>query len=125
MREITNGIGVDVVYDSVGRDTFKGSLDSLARCGHLVNFGQSSGPVDPVAPSELFGKSLTLSRPNVFHYAAKDRATLEEVSASLFQGFVEGWLSVPAPVLLPLADAAEAHRRVESRTVSGSLILCP
>ena len=125
IREITNGLGVDVVYDSVGRDTFKGSLESLARCGHLVNFGQSSGPVDPVAPSELFGKSLTLSRPNVFHYAVKDRATLEEVSASLFQGFVEGWLAAPAPVQLPLADAAEAHRRVESRTVSGSVVLRP
>jgi len=125
IRDITNGLGVDVVYDSVGRDTFKSSLASLARCGHLVNFGQSSGPVDPVAPAELFAKSLTLSRPNVFHYAMKDRATLEEISAALFQGFVEGWLTAPAPVQFPLADAADAHRLVESRSVSGSVVLRP
>jgi NADPH:quinone reductase len=125
VREITGGVGVDAVYDSVGRDTFKGSLDCLARCGHLVNFGQSSGLVDAIVPSELFAKSLTLSRPNVFHYAQKDRATLEDVSAALFEGFVEGWLTVPTPVQLPLADAAEAHRRVESRAVWGSLILRP
>ncbi len=123
--DITGGLGVDTVYDSVGRDTFKGSLECLAQCGHLVNFGQSSGPVDAIAPSELFGKSLTLSRPNVFHYAQKNRSTLEEVSAALFDGFVEGWLTAPAPVLLPLADAAEAHRLVESRAVSGSVILRP
>ena len=123
--DITGGLGVDTVYDSVGRDTFKGSLECLAQCGHLVNFGQSSGPVDAIAPSELFAKSLTLSRPNVFHYAQKNRSTLEEVSAALFDGFVEGWLTAPAPVLLPLADAAEAHRLVESRAVSGSVILRP
>lgn len=125
VREITGGRGVDVVYDSVGRDTFKGSLEVLALCGHLVNFGQSSGPVDAIAPSELFGKSLTLSRPNVFHYAQQERSTLEAVSASLFRGFVEGWLTTPAPVQLPLADAAEAHRLLESRAIGGSLILRP
>ncbi len=125
VRAITGGAGVDVVYDSVGRDTFAGSLECLAPCGHLVNFGQSSGPVDPVAPSALFTKSLTLSRPNVFHYAQKNRSTLEEVSAALFAGFVEGWLTAPAPIELPLADAAEAHRQVESRKISGSLVLRP
>jgi len=125
VRAITGGRGVDVVYDSVGRDTFRGSMDCLALCGHLVNFGQASGPVDPVAPIDLFAKSLTLSRPNVFHYVQQQRATLEAVAAELFQGFAEGWLTAPRPAEIPLADAAEAHRLLESRAIGGSVVLLP
>ena len=125
ISEITGGRGVDVVYDSVGRDTFQGSLKSLALCGHLVNFGQSSGAVDAISPAELFGKSLTLSRPHAFHYVQQRRSTLEQVSAALFRGIAEGWLAAPAPVEIPLVDAAEAHRLLQSRTISGSVILRP
>jgi NADPH2:quinone reductase len=70
VREITDGRGVDVVYDSVGKDTFQGSLESLATFGHLVNFGQSSGSVEPFEVSRLSKGSNSLSRPVVFHYVA-------------------------------------------------------
>lgn len=125
IRELTDGRGVDVVYDGVGRDTFRGSLDSLALCGHLINFGQASGPVDPISPSELFTRSATLSRPNVFHYVQQQRATLEDAAADVFRGLAEGWLSIPAPTLFPLNDAAGAHRALESRAVNGSVVLQP
>jgi NADPH2:quinone reductase len=125
VKDFTGGRGVDVVYDAVGRDTIRGSMDALALCGHLVNFGQASGPVDAIAPVELFVKSLTLSRPNVFHYVQQQRTTLEEAAANVFQGVKDGWLSVPPPTLIPLADAAEAHRLLESRTVVGAIVLRP
>jgi NADPH2:quinone reductase len=125
VKEFTGGRGVDVVYDAVGRDTIRGSIDALALCGHLVNFGQASGPVDPIAPVELFVKSLTLSRPNVFHYVQQQRATLEEAAARVFQGIADGWLSVPPPTLVPLADAAQAHRLLESREAAGAIVLQP
>ncbi|MBY0511170.1 MAG: quinone oxidoreductase [Rhodospirillaceae bacterium] len=125
VRELTGGRGVDVVYDGVGRDTFKGSLEALALCGHLINFGQASGPVDPVAPTELFVRSATLSRPNVFHYVQQQRATLENAAAELFRGLAEGWLRIPKPALFPLTAAADAHKALESRAISGSIVLQP
>ncbi len=120
VRDFTGGKGADVVYDAIGRDTFKRSLEALALCGHLVNYGQASGPVDPIAPVELFAKSATLSRPNVFHYVQQQRATLEAAAADLFQGLKAGWLSIPSPTLIPLAEAAEAHRLLESRAAAGA-----
>lgn len=125
VKDLTGGRGVDVVYDAVGKDTFLKSMDALALCGHLVNYGQASGPVEPIAPIALFGKSLTLSRPNVFHYVQQARETLEATAAELFQGLAEGWLSVPPPTLMPLAQAAEAHRLLESRAVGGAIVLKP
>lgn len=125
VKDFTGGRGVDVVYDAVGRDTIRGSMDALALCGHLVNFGQASGPVDPIAPVELFVKSLTLSRPNVFHYVQQQRATLEAAAANVFEGLKDGWLSIPPPTLIPLAEAAEAHRLLESRDAVGAIVLKP
>jgi NADPH2:quinone reductase len=125
VQGITAGRGVDVVYDGVGRETFRGSLECLALCGHLVNFGQASGPVDPIAPVELFAKSATLSRPNVFHYVQQRKPDLEAAATELFRGLAEGWLNIPPPTEIPLADAAEAHRLLESRTLSGSIVLRP
>ena len=125
VKDFTNGRGVDVVYDAIGRDTFRHSLDALALCGHLVNYGQASGPVDPIAPVELFAKSATLSRPNVFHYVQQQRETLEAAAADLFQGLKEGWLSVSPPATFPLAQAADAHRLLESRAATGAIVLKP
>ncbi|MEJ8824896.1 quinone oxidoreductase [Variovorax humicola] len=71
VKAITAGRGVNVAFDSVGKDTFAGSLDSLALCGHLVNFGQSSGPVEPVALTQLSIRSTSLTRPMLFHYTAR------------------------------------------------------
>lgn len=122
--EFTGGRGVDVAYDSVGRDTFLGSLNSLAFFGHLVHFGQSSGPVEPFAVSLLSIRSTTVTRPMCFHYVA-DRAILEETASELFRALAEGVISAGEIRQYPLRDAVQAHRDVESRRTIGSIILVP
>lgn len=124
VRDITQGRGVDVAYDAVGKDTFLGSLDCLALRGHLVNFGQASGPVEPLAVSRLSAKSNTLSRPMIFHYLS-ERAELEAMSAALFDALAAGWVHAGAVRELPLREAAQAHRMLESRDASGPLLLMP
>ena len=119
---ITGGRGVDVVYDGVGHDSFAGSLASLAMCAHLVNFGQASGPVPPLALSALQARSTTVSRPVVFHYAAQPGA-LRAMSAALFDALERGWLRVPAPIEFPLAEAAAAHGLLEARSATQPIVL--
>jgi NADPH:quinone reductase len=124
-RRITGGRGVSVVYDSVGKTTFEGSLNSLAPRGMLVLFGQSSGPVSPVDPQLLNSKgSLFLTRPTVAHYSA----TKEELGArasDLFQWVMTGALKVRVDRTFPLAQAAEAHRALEGRGTTGKVLLIP
>jgi NADPH2:quinone reductase len=122
--EFTGGRGVNVAYDSVGKDTFFGSLDALAFFGHLVHFGQSSGPVDPFPVSLLSAKSTTVTRPMCFHYVA-DRAILEDTAAELFHALAEGIVSVENIRQYPLHDVAQAHRDLEGRLTVGSVILVP
>jgi NADPH2:quinone reductase len=119
---ITQGRGVDVAYDGVGRDSFAGSLASLAMCAHLVNFGQASGPVPPVAMGDLQARSTTLSRPVVFHYAAQ-RDALEAMARSLFDALAGGWLQVEPPIEFPRADAAAALALLESRAATRAIVL--
>jgi NADPH2:quinone reductase len=119
---LTGGRGVDVVYDGVGHDSFAGSLASLAMCAHLVNFGQASGPVPPLAMSELQARSTTLSRPVVFHYAAQPGA-LQAMSGALFDALARGWLRVPQAVEFPLAEAAAAHALLESGKATRPIVL--
>jgi NADPH2:quinone reductase len=121
---ITEGRGVDVAYDGVGRDTFYGSLDALATFGHLVNFGQASGPVEPLAMPLLAAKSASVSRPIIFHYT-RDTAQLREMAASLFDAFANGTLTAEAGAALSLAEAGRAHEMLEARTATGPLILIP
>lgn len=122
VKEITSGEGVAVAYDSVGKDTFLGSLESLAFLGKLVNFGQSSGPMDPLPPSRLAARSNGLFRPIVFHYV-RQRAALEAVAADTFAAITAGVLRPETALTLPLDQAAEAHRALESRTLSGAVVL--
>jgi NADPH2:quinone reductase len=123
VKRLTNGQGVQVVYDSVGRTTFDGSLDCVARRGMMVLFGQSSGPVPPVDPQVLNRKgSLFLTRPNLSHYLA----TPEELAAradDLLGWISDGWLRVHIDRTFPLAEAAEAHRALESRRTVGKVLL--
>lgn len=124
VRRITDGRGVDVAYDSVGKDTFRGSLACLALRGHLVNFGQSSGSVEPFQVSALAARSNSLSRPGVFHYIA-ERPMLEAMASVLFDALARGVLKVPQPQVFPLSEAARAHEALESRDRSGPLLLRP
>jgi NADPH2:quinone reductase len=124
VRELTGGRGVDVAYDSVGRDTFSGSLDSLASRGHLINFGQSSGAIEPFAVSRLMEKSNTLSRPILFHYIV-DRAERQELADRFFEALGAGVIRIRIAGEHALRDAAAAHRALESRATAGSTILLP
>ncbi|MEP2533669.1 quinone oxidoreductase [Shimia sp.] len=121
---LTNGRGVDVIYDSIGADTFAGSLKALATCGHLVNFGQSSGPVAPLAMSTLAEKSLTVTRPILFHYFG-DTTQYRAMAEAVFKRFETGALRVDAWQSLPLGQAGEAHDLLESRQALGGVVLLP
>lgn len=124
-RRITADRGVDVVYDSVGKTTFEGSLRALARRGTLVLFGQSSGAVAPFDPQLLARHgSLFFTRPSLFDYVAR-REELLARAGDVFQWIGEGSLTVTIDRALPLADAAEAHRLLESRQTAGKVLLIP
>jgi NADPH2:quinone reductase len=124
-RRITNGRGVAVVYDSVGKSTFEGSLNSLSPRGMLVLFGQSSGPVPPFDPQVLNSKgSLYLTRPTLVHYVAS-REELLARAKDLFQWIQRGKLAVRVHRTYPLADAAAAHTALESRETKGKVLLVP
>jgi NADPH:quinone reductase len=125
VREITGGAGVPVVYDSIGKDTFKGSLDSLAPLGYFVNFGSSSGPMPPIEPSELANRgSLFFTRPTLFTHIAK-REWLDSMAAELFDVIASGKVKTNIRQRYALKDAAVAHRALEARKTTGSTILVP
>jgi NADPH2:quinone reductase len=125
VKEITEGAGVPVVYDSVGKDTFMKSLDCLRPRGLMVLFGQSSGPVPPVDLGILAGKgSLYVTRPTLFVYTAK-RDDLMTSAADLFEVVHSGDVKIEVRQTFPLKDAAEAHRALESRATKGSSVLLP
>jgi NADPH2:quinone reductase len=116
---------VDVAYDSVGRDTLRGSMRLLRPRGMLVSYGQSSGPPEPVETQELAGAgSIFLTRPSLVHYSA-DREELERRAADLFGWVAAGELSLRIDRQLPLAEAAEAQRLLASRATAGKLLLVP
>ncbi len=125
VRELTDGRGADVVYDSVGKSTFQGSLDSLRRRGMLVSFGQSSGAVAPIDPLALSTKgSLFLTRPTLMHYIA-ERTELEERAHDLFNWMQDGKLKVRIDSEFVLDRAGEAHAALESRKTAGKVLLVP
>ena len=125
VREITGGAGVPVVYDSVGKDTFMHSLDSLAPLGLMVSFGNSSGPVPPFDGILLSQKgSLFFTRPTLMHYAAK-RQDLVAMAAELFDVVESGAVKIEINQTYRLFDAAHAHRDLEGRKTTGSTVLLP
>jgi NADPH2:quinone reductase len=125
VQEITSGAGVPVVFDSVGKDTFDSSINSLARRGMLVSFGNASGAVAPFAPLLLAQKgSLFITRPKLGDYIAT-RAELETSANALFERLVSGAVKLAPSQRYPLAQAAAAHRDLEARKTTGSLILIP
>ncbi len=125
VRKITGGRGVDVVYDGVGKDTCVKSMDCLRPRGFLVTFGNASGPVPPIEPLILTQKgSIFLTRPSLMHYT-ESRADLELSARSLFEAVTQYRLRIEIGGTYPLAEAAEAHRDLEARLTTGSLILEP
>lgn len=125
VMRLTGGKGVRAVYDSVGADTFAASLDCLQPRGTMVSFGESSGPVEPVAPGRLgAGGSLYLTRPSIAHYTA-DRGEYDAAAARLFAALRDGNLKVSPPRVYPLTEAAQAHADVEARLTMGAVVLRP
>ena len=125
VKEITSGKGVPVVYDSVGKSTWEGSLDCLQPRGMMVSFGNASGAVPPVNIGILAQKgSLFLTRPTLVSHIAT-RADLDETAKSLFDVVASGKVKIEVTGSYKLADAAQAHRDLEGRKTTGSVILVP
>ena len=125
VKKLTDGRGVNVVYDSVGQTTFEKSLDCLRPGGYLVLFGQSSGPVPPFDPGKLAAKgSLFLTRPSLPHYTL-ERSELLQRANDVFNWTATGKLKVRIDKTFPLAEVAEAHRQLEGRKTTGKVILLP
>ncbi|EEE06758.1 quinone oxidoreductase family protein [Burkholderia multivorans] len=125
VKEITNGAGVPVVYDSIGKDTYIGSLDCLAPLGYFVSFGNASGPLPPIDSKEFSSRgSLFFTRPTLFSYIAK-RADLESAAAELFDVILSGKVTTSINQRYPLAEVGRAHADLEARKTTGSTILVP
>jgi NADPH2:quinone reductase len=125
VRQLTNGVGVDVVYDGVGKDTFDGSLASLRTRGFLVLFGAASGAVPPVDPQRLnAGGSLSLTRPKLADFLGNPQERLWR-SSEIFGAVADGSLKVRIGASYPLADARRAHEDLEGRRTTGKVLLVP
>jgi NADPH2:quinone reductase len=122
--KITDGRGCDVVYDGVGQATFSGSLAALGTLGHMISFGNASGSATGIEMADLAAKSLTLSRPNLFHYTD----TVPELNAlaeEVFSAVQAGALNPEVRQVYDLKDAAQAHRDLQARATTGATILMP
>lgn len=125
VRALTDGVGVAAVYDGVGKDTFDASLAALRIRGTLALFGAASGPVPPVDPQRLnSGGSLFLTRPTLAHYT-RDRAELLWRAGDVFRAVADGTLRIRVGAQYPLAEAERAHRDLEGRKTTGSIVLIP
>ncbi|WP_334187433.1 quinone oxidoreductase family protein [Noviherbaspirillum sp.] len=125
VKEITGGKGVPVVYDSIGKDTFTGSLDCLSPLGMMVSFGSASGPVPPFSLNELASRgSLFVTRPSLFAYSAK-REDLDRMAADLFRMVESKKVVININQRYALKDVGQAHIDLESRKTTGSTILIP
>jgi NADPH2:quinone reductase len=124
VMRLTNGKGVDVVYDSVGKTTFDKSLNCVARRGILVSYGQSSGSIPPFEVLRLAKNGIFLTRPSLTHYTA-DRQELLWRAGEVFAWIGDGRLKLRIDRELPLRNAAEAHRLLESRATKGKVLLIP
>jgi len=122
VKAVTDGLGCDYVIDGVGKITFTKNFDALRNRGWATIFGMASGPADPVPPNALMTKSLTISGGALFNYTVT-RDELLGRARDVFSGLREGWLKLHIHRQLPLAQAAEAHRLLESRQTTGKLIL--
>jgi NADPH2:quinone reductase len=124
VKRLTDGRGVDLILDAVGKTTFPGDLEAVRNLGRIVVYGSASGQADPISPNALSTKGITVSGAGLIHYTK----TAEEIamrSAAILDGVRAGWLKLTIDRKLPLAEAAEAHRALEARETSGKLLLIP
>jgi len=125
VRKLTDGKGVKIAYDSVGKDTAEASLSSLARRGLFVTFGNASGPVPPMAPLELSRRgSLFMTRPTLFDYIATP-AEFQTSAKALFEMIASGAVKIEIGQTFGLADIRKAHEALESRATTGATVLVP
>jgi len=124
VRELTDGEGVDVVFDAVGRDSFVHSMAALKNCGHLVSFGQASGDIGQHDIGAMAASSLTLSRPNYGHYT-DTREKMSEAMDAVWSALTDGVISCEIGQRYPLESAAQAHEALETRQTHGSTLLIP
>ena len=123
VKELTDGKGVDVVMDSVGKDTFEGSLDCLKPLGMMISFGNASGAVPPFNIGTLGAKgSLKITRPTLFTHVA-DHATCQDMAQQLFAKVLSGDVKIRIDQRFPLDQVADAHRSLEARKTTGSTVL--
>jgi NADPH:quinone reductase len=124
VKKATDGKGVQVVYDAVGKTTFDKSISCLGRRGYMVLYGQASGPVPPMDPRVLANGSLFLTRPGLGDYTAT-REELEQRAGDVLGWVKSGELKLRVEHVFPLSEAAEAHRQLESRATTGKVVLIP
>jgi len=122
IKRLTGGRGVDLIVDGVGKSTFPGDLEAVALRGHIVIFGAASGPADPVVPNALMARSITVSGGSLGNYLLT-REELLRRAGDVIAGIRAGWLRLRIAKVLPLAEAAEAHRLLEGRHTIGKLLL--
>jgi NADPH2:quinone reductase len=122
IKRLTGGRGVDLIVDGVGKSTFPGDLEAVALRGHIVIFGAASGPADPIVPNALMARSITVSGGSLGNYLLT-REELLRRAGDVVAGIRAGWLRLRIAKVLPLAEAAEAHRLLEGRHTIGKLLL--
>ena len=121
-KRLTNGHGADLIIDGVAKSTFAGDLEAAAMCGHIVVFGASSGPADPISPNTLMPRCLSVSGGTLFHFAAT-REGVARRSQEVLKGMKDGWLKLRIDHVIPLAEAEQAHRLLEGRQSVGKIVL--
>ncbi len=121
-KRLTGGRGAELVLDGVGKTTFSNSLEAAAVRGHVVIFGSASGPADAIAPNSLAARSISVSGGSLGNFTVT-RKEIAERSKAVLDGIKEGWLKLRIDRVLPLADAAEAHRLLEGRKTMGKIVL--
>ena len=122
VKELTEGHGADLILDGVGRSTFMADLDAVAVRGHIVMYGASSGPADPISPNALMPKAISVSGGSLRNFIATREELLRRAN-DVMKGIEEGWLDLKIDRVLPLDQADEAHRLLESRKTTGKIVL--
>jgi NADPH2:quinone reductase len=121
-KRLTDGHGADLILDSVAKTTFPGDLQAAAARGHIVIYGAASGPADPVSPNALSARALTVSGASLVNFIVTREEMMRRAN-DVLRGIREGWLKLRIDRVLPLAQASEAHRLLESRQTTGKLVL--